>query len=89
MTPDQKEYYDRQLAEIRSGGVEHSAFVVDRVRGMASADLGRVDPPAVGFSNDDDPYYMQYFQNWDEVNALIADLKKAAEEAWGKGKSGV
>ena len=83
MTPEQKAYYDRELREIRSGGDQHDAYVIDRIGGMGSDNLGSVDPPVVGFGQSNDPYYQQYLQNWDEVNALIDQIRRTAEKAWG------
>ena len=83
MTPEQKEYYDRQLAEIRRGGDSHYASMQDRIWGMGSYNLGPVDPPVVNFGQDNDPYYTQYFQNWSEVDALIKQLEEEAIKAWG------
>ena len=84
MTPEQKAYYDKEIASIRRGGSPHSAFVQDRIWGMGSYNLGPLEPPVVGFGQDDDPYYTQYFQNWDEVEALIAQLREEATKAWGE-----
>ena len=88
MTPEQKEYYDKELAIIKRGGnCKHDAFVVDCVWGMGSPNLGQVEPAAVGFSNNSDSYYAEYFNNWDEVNAFIDQIKKTAVEAWGEQES--
>ncbi len=85
MTPEQKEYYDTKLKEYRQGGrCSHDAYVIDCVFGMGSPNLGPVDPPVVGLSNDDDSFYAQYFQNWAEVNAFIEQVRETAEKAWGK-----
>ena len=84
MTPEQKEYYEQQLAKIRRGGSQHSAWAQDHIFGMGSYNLGPVDPPVVTFGQDDDPFYTQYLQNWDEVNALIAQLREEAVKAWGE-----
>lgn len=83
MTPEQKAYYENQLRQIRNGGVNHTAAMIDSIPGMGSYNLGPVDPPVVAFGNDDDPYYEQYFQNWDEVEAMIAHLRAEATKAWG------
>ena len=88
MTPEQKQYYESELQRIRRGGYKHSAFVIDSIFGFGSPNLGPVDPPVVGFSQDDDSFYMQYLQNWDEIEALIAQLREVATQAWGpKGES--
>ena len=85
MTPEQQEYYDKELAVIKRGGnCKHDAFVVDCIWGMGSPNLGQVEPAAVGFSNNSDSYYAEYFNNWDEVNAFIDQIKKTAVEAWGE-----
>lgn len=84
MTPEQKQYYDQELMHIRKGGYMHEAFVQDRVWGMGSYNLGPVSPPVVGFVQDGDPHYVQYLQNWDEVEALIAQLREEATKAWGQ-----
>ena len=86
MTLEQKQYYDKELAAIRRGGESHDAFMQDRIWGMGSPDLGPVDPPVVGFGQSEDPFYTQYFQNWEEVNAMIKQLRVEAEKAWGKDK---
>lgn len=87
MTSEQKQFYERQLENIRNGGnAFHQAWVQDRIWGLGEANLGPVDPPVVGFAQDGDPFYAQYFQNWDEVNEMINHLRKECEEAWGKEK---
>ena len=86
MTPEQKAYCERELEEIAGSGSIHSAYVIAQIGGMGSMHLCDVSPAVVGFGQEDDPYYQQYLHNWDEVNALITDIKKAAEEAWGKDK---
>lgn len=84
MTPDQKEYYDKETARIKRGGYPHEAFVQDRIWGLGSSNLGPLDPPVVGFGQDGDPYFTQYLKNWDEVNSLIAQLLEEATKAWGE-----
>ena len=84
MTPEQKQYYAEELAAIRRGGYLHEAFMQDRIWGMNSPDPGLIDPPVVGFGQDGDPFYTQYFQSWTEVNAMIKQLREEAEKAWGK-----
>lgn len=86
MTPEQKQYYDKELASIRRGGSVHSASMQDRIWGMGSYNLGPISPPVVAFGQEDDPYYTQYLQNWDEVEALIAQLREEATKAWGEKK---
>ena len=86
MTPEQQEYYGEELARIRSGGYSHDACIQDHVWGMGSYNLGPINPPVVAFGQDGDPYYTQYFNNWDEVNALINNLKQEAIKAWGEEK---
>lgn len=83
MTPEQKEFYDKELASIRQGGYAHEAWMQDQIGGMGSNNLGPVDPPVVGFCQDGDPFYAQYFQNWSEVEALITQLREEAIKAWG------
>lgn len=83
MTPEQKDYYDEEIASIRRGGSKHDASMQDHIWGMGSYNLGPLDPPVVAFGQSDDPYYTQYFQNWDEVEELIAQLRKEATKAWG------
>ncbi len=83
MTPEQKEYYARKLREIRSPGDMHEAFVINHISGMGSYNLGPVDPPVIGFGQDNDPHYTQYFQNWDEINTLIRQIESEATKAWG------
>ena len=85
MTPEQQKYYDKELAVIKRGGnCKHDAFVVDCIWEMGGPKLGQVEPAAVGFSNNSDSYYAEYFNNWDEVNAFIDQIKKTAVEAWGE-----
>jgi hypothetical protein len=79
MTPEQKKYYEKEIWKIRNGGSRHEAFMLDHVRG----NLGPLTPPVVLFGQDDDPHYAQYLQNWDEVEALIAQLREEATKAWG------
>lgn len=83
MTPEQKKFYDQELINIRRGGSFHDAFVLNKIGGMGSSYLGPVDPPVVGFGQDDDPFYTQYFQNWEEVETMIAQLRAEATKAWG------
>ncbi len=84
MTPEQKEYVDKELALIERGGnCDHEAFVVDRIWGMGEDNLAKVDPPVVGLCNTDDSYYIQYFKNREEIEKFIEAVKKAADEAWG------
>jgi hypothetical protein len=83
MTPEQKNYYDKELARIRRGGSDiFEPWMQDSIGGMGSHNLGPVDPPVVGISADD-PHYYQCFQNWDEVNKLIKQLEEQAIKAWG------
>lgn len=84
LTVKQRSYYEDELRSIRNGGrCTHEAFLIDKIWGMGSYDLGPVDPPVVGFCNNDDSFYIQYFKNWDEVEALIAQLREEATKAWG------
>ena len=83
MTPEQQESFDRQLNYIRSGGDEGpDVFLVDRIAGMGSENLGPVDPPAVGVCGDYENY-VTYFNSWDEVNAFVKQLTDTALEAFG------
>ena len=83
MTPEQQESFERQLNYIRSGGDEGpDVFLVDRIAGMGSENLGPVDPPAVGMCGED-PYYVTYFNSWDEVNGFIKHLMDTAVQAFG------
>lgn len=84
MTPEQKAYHDKCVAEYRRGGYKHDSFVLNHTFGMGSPKLGPVTPAIVGMGQDGDPHYSQYFQNWTEVNAFIQDLKNNATEAWGE-----
>lgn len=86
MTPEQKEYYEKELASIRRGGDQHYASMQDRIWGMGSENLGPVNPPVVAFGQDGDPWYTQYLQNWTEVDALIKQLEEEAVKAWGPRK---
>ena len=87
MKDEQEKYYLKEFQSIRSGGSKHSAWMQNKIFGMGSSDLGPIVPPVVGFGQSDDPYYTQYFQNWDEVNALIDELKAEAVKAWGEEKN--
>lgn len=84
MTPQQQAYCNLRMNEISGGGFRHEAYVIDRISGLGSANLISVDPPVVGFGQDEDPYYQQYLHNWKEVNELINQIKSEAEKAWGK-----
>jgi hypothetical protein len=84
MTPEQQEYYDSEISSIRRGGYFHYASMLDHIFGMGSPNLGPIDPPVVVFGQDGDPFYSQYFQNWEEVNKMIDELRQEAEKAWGK-----
>ncbi len=42
----------------------------------------KLTAPVVWMVNDGDPYYEQFFQDRAEVEAFIAKLKAAADEAW-------
>jgi len=84
MKPEQKAYYEKELDSIRRGGYSHDVWVHDRIGGMGSDNLGPVDPPVVGMSNNSDGYYTQWFQNRDELEAFIAELRGAADKTWGK-----
>jgi len=83
MKPEQKAYYEKELREIRSGGYEHDAYVVKDIYGLGGY-IGPIDPPVVGFGQNGDPFYQQYFRNWDEVEKLIAQLREEATKAWGE-----
>jgi hypothetical protein len=83
MTPEQKNYYEQQTAKIRRGGAAHTASMQDHIWGMGSVNLGPLTPPVVIFGQDDDPHYVQYLQNWDEVEKLISQLREEATKAWG------
>jgi hypothetical protein len=85
MTPEQKAYYQSEINQIRRGGdCNYTAFMLDKIGGMGSSNLGPVQPPVVGFCNNDDTHYVQYLQNWNEVEALIAQLRQEATKAWGE-----
>lgn len=86
MTNEQKAYYEKELARIRRGGDEHSAFCQDRIWGMGSDNLGPVNPPVLCFGQDNDPFYCQYLQSWSEVDAMIKQLEEEATKAWGARK---
>lgn len=88
MTPEQKKYFDNEVQEIRRGGrCNHNAFVVNSIGGMGSPNLGPVDPPVVGFGQEDDAFYTQYLRNWGEVEKLISQLRQEATKAWGENLS--
>ena len=84
MTPEQNAYANKKLFEISTGGETHEAYVIDCIPGMGSPSLCKVNPPVVGFGQNGDPYYQQYLHSWEEVNALIEQIRQTAEEAWGK-----
>ena len=78
-----EQYYKDRLAEIRRGGnTSHTVFVTDSISGHHSPNLGPVDPPVIGIVGEDE-YYVEYFQNWDEVNKFIEELQAKATKAWG------
>ena len=84
LTPEQQQYYDKQLEMIKRGGnCTHSAYLVDCIWGKGSPNLGPVEPAVVGFSNDDDSYYVTFFKNWTEINAFINQIEEMAVAAWG------
>ena len=83
MTPEQQKYFDSELNDIRRGGSGNDVWVVDRIAGMGSENLGPVDPPAVGMCGED-PYYATYFNSWDEVYAFVKQLMDTAREAFGE-----
>ena len=83
LTEQQREYYERELKRIRRGGDQHEASAQDCIWGMGSSNLGPVNPPVVAFGQDGDPHYTQYFQSWDEVEMMIAQLREEATKAWG------
>jgi len=83
MNSEQQKYYYEELARIRTGGYNHDASMQDHVWGMGSYNLGEINPPVVAFGQDGDPFYTQYLRNWNEVNALINNLREEAIKAWG------
>ena len=82
MTPEQQEYFNSELNDIRRGGSGNDVWVVDRIAGMGSENLGPVDPPAVAMCGED-PYYVTYFNSWDEVNGFVKHLTDTAVKAFG------
>ena len=40
----------------------------------------------VAIANDEDPYYIQHFESWNDLNVFIGLLKSAGNKAWGKEK---
>jgi len=38
----------------------------------------------VGVANNQDDWYHQLFENWDELNLFIKELKEAGIKAWGE-----
>ena len=82
--PEVIAYVQEQLRKFNNGGSSHDAYTVTRIAGFGFPDLHTLEKPLVGFGQDDDPWYQQYFKNWDEVNALINQLKATAIEAWGE-----
>ena len=66
-TPEEASYWGRN----HSCGVERD--VVDGFK---------LTGPVVWLANDEDPFYMQYFQDRAEVEEFVAKLRKAADEAW-------
>ena len=71
-----------KLIEIQSGGnTKHSVW---SNKDAWSHGVHFEHAPVVGLANDDDPYYCQYFTNREQLDAFIAKLKTAADEAWGE-----
>lgn len=83
-TPEQLAYHHEQLAKYRRGGSFHTSGVIANTFGMGSSNIAPVDPPVVCMGQDDDPHYCQYFNNREEVDAFIAELRAACDEAWGQ-----
>ncbi len=73
-----------ERASIESGG--HDTHSVWAASDMWSHGVHFKHNPVVGLCNDGDPYYIQYFTSREDVNAFIAELQKAADEAWGETK---
>ena len=86
-SPEVLAYIEKELKKFHSGGDVHDAYVITRISGMGHHDLHTLEKPIVGFGQSNDPYYQQYLKNWDEVNALINQLKATAIEAWGENVS--
>ena len=82
--PEVIAYVQKELKKFSGGGDVHDAYVITKISGMGHHDLHTLEKPIVGFGQSNDPYYQQYFKNWDEVNALINQLKATAIEAWGE-----
>ena len=83
-TPEQLVFHQEKVKKYRMGGFQHSSCVISHTFGMGIHNIAPVDPPVVCLSQDDDPYYSQYFNSRDEVEAFIAELRKCADEAWGQ-----
>lgn len=82
MTDEQRKYYEEKLARIRRGGYDHELWVQKSIGGYGNENLGPVDPPVVGMANSSDGFYCQWFQNREQVEEFIAQLRAAADEAW-------
>lgn len=64
------------------GGCIHEPWV--KMPGKDSLFLREVESPVVLLANDGDGYYVTEYNSWEEVNDLIAQLKKCATEAFGE-----
>jgi hypothetical protein len=84
-TEEKQEYYQQKLREFSGTGDCHAAYMIDEIGGYGEI-LGPVDPPVLSFGQDMDPYYQQYFHNWDEVDAMIKQIEEEATKAWGPRK---
>ena len=82
MNEEQRRVYESRLEQIRRGGCNHESWV-ERDIGARGVLFGPVDPPVVGMANDDDGFYVQWFQNRAEVEEFISKLRATADEAWG------
>jgi len=68
------------------GNCEHSVFEVDRDEYIwkAPQTFDTVRVKGVAISNDDDPYFIQIFETWAEVDEFVAKLHRQAEITIGK-----
>lgn len=83
-TPAEKEKLieDWIARKRRGGGCTHGAWVDTETSALG---MTQKHEPFVGMTNDDDPYYVQYFRTREEVDAFIKELEQARDEAWPKG----
>jgi hypothetical protein len=80
----QRNDYVRTLAlqRIKDGGVAHDVWVT---RFVGLPDMQAPVGPVVEIANNHDEFYVQVFRNRSELDAFVAKLLAAADDAWPKG----